>query len=446
MFRIFAWCFLVLIFLTGCSQYPAPTVKEIPFQPVKYQAGLTDDASVLFATDGVYRIEVDVAYDLFDWDNSNDVDYVYVASDHVSPAVFKFYWDEDGNGDPVTITGIGMRGRGGWSFENAEKKKYKICFPDERNEFFGLSRLNLNSNWGDNSMMREKLAYDFFNYAGVPSGRTAYTRLYVNNQYFGLYLIVEQMNNTFIRTRFGNPVGNCYKDNWNELTACSPDVNDYLSSTANPLPSLQLMTNEEFPNIDDMVDFIDILNNTPDANFAERIEDYFLVYEFLSALSINALLGLIDDYWYYAHNFFLYNYYGRFMWVPWDLDHCFGAMWAGFEVEHSDIYAFAPRNTDWSEGERPLIDRILAVPEFCDYYRKCVKYYIENYFNEDNLYPRIEELKALIMEAAIEDPEMNLSEALITEAIETNLAWVHAIKPYITARKAYAWAEVQDAY
>lgn len=422
-------------------------MKPVPFVPVAYQGYIDDEAAFFFGPqEDVYRIEVDVAEDLFDWDNDDGVDYTYLASDHFSPAVFSFYWSEEGYGTPVVIEGIGMRGRGGYSFDNATKKKYKIIFPDEGNLFMGLKRINLNSNYGDNSMMREKLAYDLFNAAGIPSGRTAYARLYINNEYKGLYLVVEQVKHRFFESRFGNPVGNCYKDNWSELSWVSADRQSYIATAANPSPALEIMTNADSFDCTDIAGFISVLNNTVDGSFEERIQYYFCVHEFLSALAINALIGTIDDYWYYAHNFFLYNYGGRFMWIPWDLDHCFGAMWAGFEVETSDVYAFEPRNTDSSEGRRPLIDRILLVPSFRQYYRQCLKYHIEHFFNEDYLYPRIERIKALIVDAALEDTYQNITESDLDNAIEVNFSWVHGIKPYITARKDFVLQDVEDSY
>jgi hypothetical protein len=132
----------VTVFLYVCKPYEYPVMDPIPFSPVAYQGEIKDEAALLFRDqDKVYRIEVDVAEDLFDWDRSNGVDYTYVASDEVSPAVFTFYWNEEGSGTPVVIEGIGMRPRGGYSFDHSPKKKYKIIFPDERDLFFGLKRL-----------------------------------------------------------------------------------------------------------------------------------------------------------------------------------------------------------------------------------------------------------------------------------------------------------------
>jgi spore coat protein CotH len=439
-----------LFILAGCADYLSPSMDPVPFEPVRYQGSLTDEASALFGSDGVYRIEVDIAYDMFDTDNSNGVEYTWLASDFTSPATFTFYHDEYGETEPVVFHGIGMRMRGGWSFDNAPKKKYKIIFP-ENNEFYGLKRLNLNSNYGDNSFMREKLVYDLFNTAGIPSGRTAYTRLYFydetepdNYKYMGLYLLVEQVKSTFFKARFDSPAGNCYKNNGSELTRAPLNDWEYLSTPDNPQPTLEIMNNKDDFDPSDIVKFLDVLNNTPWEFFEQEIQEYCTVYEILSALAINSLTGLIDDYWYYAHNFFLYNYHGRFMWIPWDLDSSMGVDWGIIDMPNADIYAFLPRDSEWTTGRRPLIDRLMQVPSFVDYYRKCHNYYIEHYFNEENLYPRIDELTGLILDAALEDTYQKdgdpVTEADILDVIE------NVTKPYIQNRKEYVLTETGNAY
>lgn len=423
-------------------------MDPIPFVPVKYQGTLDDGAASLFAMDGVYRIEVDVADELFDDDNEDGVDYTYLASDKTSPAVFTFYTDEYGTGTPLIISGIGMRLRGGWSFLNHKKKKYKIAFPEGDDRFYGLRKINLNSNFGENSMIREKLAYELFNIAGVPSGRATYTRLYMNGNYMGLYLIVEQMGNDYVKARFGSPVGNCYKVNWSDLTWAPANVSDYIPSSANKFsPSLEIMTNEDTFSPADVQEFITVLNTTPDDGFEAAIKEKFHVYEYLNVLAMNALLGLIDDYWYYAHNFFLYNYYGKIMWIPWDLDSSLGVNWSFITVTTADLFTFMPRsNTEWDAGIRPLIDRVLAVPAFYDYYRKCLKYHLEHYFNETFLYPRIDKLKALIHDAALSDPLQGLTEWLFNDSFDGIHTWEYGVRPYIMDRRAYALPIVQDAY
>lgn len=443
-----------ILFFSGCSGYEPPSLKELPFKPVSYGNEVDDEASELFGGDGIYRIVVDIAEDLFDIDSSDGLDYTYTAGDLSSSASFVFYDNEDGDGEPQTIQGIGMRLRGAGSFYDEPKHSYTILFPGEDNRFYGLASIKLNSLYGDNSFMREKLACDFFHFAGIPSSRTAYARLYFFNEaepdtpdYKGLYLIVEDVNQDFFESRFGLPVGNCYQNNGCELDRVPLNNWEYLSSPANPLPLLELVTNPDDVDCSDIIESTGILNTTPPGLFEETIQDYFCAYELFSAFAVNSLTGMIDAYWFNPRNFYLYNYYGRFMWIPLDLNSSFGVMWAGFDPVIADIYAFQPRNTQITRGERPLIDCFMQVPGFVDYYRKSHKYFIEHYFNEETLYPRIDELKVLILNAVLDDDMYQVvTEQDITDAIEADGSDPQGLKAFIRERKGFVWSEVENAY
>ena len=53
-----------------------------------------------------------------------------------------------------------------------------------------------------------------FREGGVPAARSFHTRVYLNGEYMGHYLNVEQIDDEFALTRFGNDTGNLYKCHW----------------------------------------------------------------------------------------------------------------------------------------------------------------------------------------------------------------------------------------
>jgi hypothetical protein len=78
--------------------------------------------------------------------------------------------------------------------------------------FFGLTKLNLNNNAMDPSQIREALAYYILRNGEVPAGRTAFARVFItvpgqyDKAYAGLYTIVEQVDERFLKARFvGQP-------------------------------------------------------------------------------------------------------------------------------------------------------------------------------------------------------------------------------------------------
>ena len=97
------------------------------------------------------------------------------------------------------------------------KLSMKIKFDeyDPNNRFFGLSRLNFHGNRYDDTYLRERLAYDLFHEMGIAAPRTAWAMLRVNNEFQGLFGMVEQVDGCFIADRWpDNPDGNLYKEAW----------------------------------------------------------------------------------------------------------------------------------------------------------------------------------------------------------------------------------------
>ena len=94
--------------------------------------------------------------------------------------------------------------------------QYEDIYPDILNQrFYGFKQLNLNNNFEDQSLMREKIAGDLFREFGIPCAKSAYYEVFINygngSQYFGLYTMVEEVDNTVITTQFASRNGNLYK-------------------------------------------------------------------------------------------------------------------------------------------------------------------------------------------------------------------------------------------
>jgi spore coat protein CotH len=60
-------------------------------------------------------------------------------------------------------------------------------------------------------MIREKICYNLLRESGVKAPRVSFAKVYLNNVYWGLYSIVEQVDKTFLKENFRNKNGNLYK-------------------------------------------------------------------------------------------------------------------------------------------------------------------------------------------------------------------------------------------
>ena len=123
---------------------------------------------------------------------------------------------------------VGIRFKGNSSLQSAWRMgilklplkldfdQYEGTFPElEDQRFYGFRQLSLSNAYKDESLIREKVASDVFRDAGVPAARTAFYRIYIDTgdgpEYFGLYTMVEVVDDTMVEDQFAEDGGNLYK-------------------------------------------------------------------------------------------------------------------------------------------------------------------------------------------------------------------------------------------
>ena len=76
--------------------------------------------------------------------------------------------------------------------------KTDLNFFNSARNLDGIKKLNFNNGFSDPTFMRETLAYDLFRYMDVPTPRTSFVDLWINDTHMGLYTMVEQIDTTFL--------------------------------------------------------------------------------------------------------------------------------------------------------------------------------------------------------------------------------------------------------
>ena len=192
------------------------------------------------------------------------------------------------------------------------KKSFKVNFPAE-NRFYGRDKMNLKAQWNDPSFSREYLAFDLYLRAGLTASGTWFARLYVNNDYMGLYLDVEQVDQHFLEPHGLDEGSSVYK---------AGDVGCLLSP-AEPVEEIWEKKTNEATGYYDLYNLIEWLNTTPDELFLEELSDYFHPVETIRAVAVNSLLGNKTTYY---QNYYLIhdlNQTGYWRYIPWDMDNTF---------------------------------------------------------------------------------------------------------------------------
>lgn len=227
---------------------------------------------------------------------------------------------------------VGIRFKGNSSLQGSWqagilKLPFKLDFDEfeddypqiDNQRFYGFKKFSLKSNFDDESLMREKVASDVFKNAGVPVSHTAFYALYVDHgngpEYFGLYTLVEEIDDTVIDTQFSSDDGNLYKPE----DGSASFVEGTFSSA-----DFEKKTNEDDEDWSDISALFSALHDdtasTDPATWRENLEAVFDVDGFLRYLAVNGIIQNWDTYGRMLHNFYLYNNpdTGQLTWIPWD--------------------------------------------------------------------------------------------------------------------------------
>jgi hypothetical protein len=107
---------------------------------------------------------------------------------------------------------IGVSLKGGYgSFRNqldTQKPALKLDLDAfEPRRWRGLRKVQLNNGVQDQTFAREYLTYALFRAMGVPAPRVSYARVWLDDEYFGLYTQVEPVDADFLEAWFGDGSG-----------------------------------------------------------------------------------------------------------------------------------------------------------------------------------------------------------------------------------------------
>lgn len=378
--------------------------------------------------------------------DSLDAIFIDVESDHEYPATFILH-----SGSTIdTIENVGFRLRGNTSRHSA-KKSYKISFntfiPGKK--YYGVEKLNINGEHNDPSVIRSKLCWDILREFDIAAPRSNHVQLYVNQNYYGLYINVEHIDEEFVDTYFRNQDGNLYKCLWPaDLNYISQNPDDY-KLMADDRRVYDLKTNIEKDNYQDFADFIYILTNTPNTSLACSLEKVFNVEDYLKILAVDVISGNWDGYPYNKNNFYLYHNTetGKFEYIPYDLDNTLGIDWLNRDWGPRNIY-------DWAQHGntgRPLYTRILNVPEYRDRFSHYINLLVTEIMKPETYFPYIDSIRNMIFPYITGDPfyplDYNFSISDFNNSYDQALNEFHVaygLKPYISTRINSAISQLES--
>jgi spore coat protein CotH len=284
------------------------------------------DPSDAFFDDSVVQ-SISLTINSRDWENLR----IHYLENTYYPCDFKW------NG--VTVRNIGVRSRGTGS-RSGVKPGLRVDFDryTDSQTFVGLKSFILRNQTQDASNMHERISMQLFRRLCVKVSREAFTKLFVNNSYEGLYSIVESVDKTFLKKSFGEDNGYLYKYDYNV------DDKPYYFEDRGTKPELYVPlpfkpeTNETDPHPEPIAELVRIVAHDSDAVFPTTIEPYVDWDNFTRHIAIENVLADQDGFNgnYGINNFYWYRYQNknRFVWIPWDKSEAFKDA-AGLAIFHN---------------------------------------------------------------------------------------------------------------
>lgn len=322
--------------------------------------------------------EVRIVIDSSDWkalrDNYRTNDY-YAANVSI-------------DGEVIEQVGVRSRGKGSRSGEKPalliDTNKYVAG-----REFHGYKTIVLLNLVQDQSMIRESLALPVFAAMGIPASQIGHARVTVNDEYWGVYNIKEDVTKPFLQGNLGDKEGNLFKYEWADEWGFSTrggNADAYI-----PLP-FEPKTNEKSLDPTALLEFVKAINDSPDASFLSEVSKYVDPDQFLTYIAVeNALAesdGILGGQG--MNNFYLYQLTGqsKFVFIVWDKN-------TSLQNPTWPLYNRVDANV--------LARRLLAIPSKKQLYVDQVKKAVSTYVNSSWLEPKLEALYTLIRESAIAD-------------------------------------------
>ncbi|MCH7321579.1 CotH kinase family protein [Solibacillus sp. MA9] len=270
------------------------------------------------------------------------------------------------------------------------KRSYMIDFIDTE-KFLGVSRIHLNAEYKDPSLIRNKLSLDFFQDLGVLSPDSQHINFYRNDSLKGVYLHLESVDDLFLEKR-GLPAGPIYY-------AINNDANFSLVRDKKPKKSLLsgykrvcgASSDDTF-----LHDLITTINNTIPSNFPDEISQKINIDQYFRWLA-GAVCTMNNDG--FTHNYALYRNSDTCLFeiLPWDYDATWGRKVSGGIMNHT----YVP--IEGKSGNH-LNYVLLQVPEFRKLYKETLEEILETMFTVDYMENKVLPLHQCIRPQILLDP------------------------------------------
>jgi len=272
------------------------------------------------------------------------------------------YYQADLEWRGMRIRSVAIRSRG-YGSRNPVKPGFAIDFDRfaAGQRFLGLESLVLDNLWQDGSLVRETVTMALFERLGQPAPREAFTRVFINGEYQGVYALVEAVDPVMLSRAFADPGGYAFEYHW-----LDEFHGEYLGRSLNRYKELFEPATHGFDADAALYlplhDLFREINAAPSPAWRESVERLLDVRGFLAHVAVETFVsendGILGNW--AMNNFYLYRPSGstEHRFIPWDRDNAFLAA-------DSPILLRA--------GDNILMRRLLEHPDLREFYLQALE-------------------------------------------------------------------------
>lgn len=282
-----------------------------------------------------------------------------------------------------------------------EKLGYNIKLK-KSNTLFNTRNIRLRADSRDYTHMRTKIAADLLGVWHLPSIQVEYAKLYINDEFYGLYTLLDAIKPYWVQTHF-------YIDENEEvetLFQCGKTGTNFGKEM------IEKCTNEKEEFINKTQPLEDLVNQISVMKSIDELDEVMDTEILLKYIASEYLFGSFDHFLIKGHNFSLYFYpvTNKWYYIEFDLDSLFGA---GLEEVYTLTVDFAskPKYENYAkipfdefikpERKEPLLNLIYYNDK--TRFVKTIRELMVTGFNPDDLFPRINEIADFISPYLEED-------------------------------------------
>jgi spore coat protein H len=315
------------------------------------------------------------------------------------------YYTADLTWRNIRVRNVGIRSRGQGS-RNPVKIGLRVDMDryTTGQTFLGLSTIILDNAWQDDSLIRERLAFAIFERMGLPAPRESFCRLFIDDEYQGVYTITEEIDRSFATRVTGESDGVLFEYHY---------IRDWRAEDLGDISAYKPMLEPRTHMLDadstlygPIQEMFREINGPDDAVWRERVERYIDLNAFMTHVATETFIAENDGILGYAgmNNFYLYRHQGttNHQLVVWDKDNAFISL--DHPIPVTDANA--------------LFRRAMEYPDLREIYFQTLEDCAGEVSADDWLTLEIDRLVGVIIDAAYDDQKKQFSNERFDEAVE----------------------------